>query len=165
MAFDWKSIVKTIAPALGTALGGPMAGIATKFIADKFLGNPEATEKEIAEAVFSATPDQLLKLKELDNSFNLEMKRLDVDVYNIDYLDRDSARKRQMAVKDNTPAILAYLSLSFLAAVTFVFSSNGWQEGEINIWFNIFTLSMIAFTYYFGSSNKNKIDPHIQTRK
>jgi len=34
--FDWKKVVSTVAPVLGTALGGPLAGAATKFIADKF---------------------------------------------------------------------------------------------------------------------------------
>lgn len=154
--FDWKSLVKTVAPVLGTALGGPMAGAATKFIADKFLGNPDASEKEIADALMSSSPEQLIKLKELDNTFAIEMKRLDVDVYRIDAEDRHSARNRQILTKDNTPTILAYLSLLLFAGVTYIFHLDNWTEIEKYIWFNMLQLETIVFTYFYGSSNKEK---------
>ncbi|GLS27588.1 hypothetical protein [Marinibactrum halimedae] len=89
----WKEIVRKIAPTIGTALGGPMAGTATKFIADKLLGNPNANDSEIEEAILTASPDQLAKLKELDHQFKLDMKKLDIDLYELEYKDRDSARK------------------------------------------------------------------------
>jgi len=90
---SWKSIVGKIAPILGTALGGPMAGTAVKFIADNLLGNPEATVEEIEAGILSASPEQLTKLKELDIQFKLAMKNLEIDVYELEYKDRDSARK------------------------------------------------------------------------
>lgn len=90
---NWKQIISSVAPALGTALGGPLAGIATKYIADKLLGNEQATEQEIAEAILGATPEQLAKLKQLDNQFQLEMKQLEIDIYALSVQDRDSARK------------------------------------------------------------------------
>jgi hypothetical protein len=154
---DWKSIVKTIAPVLGTALGGPMAGAATKFIADKFLGNPNASEDEIANAIASSSPDQLLKLKELDNDFTLEMKRLDVDVYKLELQDKDSARKREMEVKDWTPAILAYsLSMGFFLIVWKLLSDGSISESDQIILTTISNLFLLALSYYFGSSSKDK---------
>jgi membrane-bound ClpP family serine protease len=90
---SWKDIVRSIAPTLGTALGGPMAGAATKFIADKMLGKEEASQEEIQEAIISASPEQLVKLREIDNQFKLQMKNLQIDVYELEYKDRDSARK------------------------------------------------------------------------
>jgi hypothetical protein len=157
MSFDWKQLVKTVAPVLGTALGGPMAGAATKFIADKFLGNPNASEQEIAAQLSTASPDQLLKLKELDNDFVLQMKQLDVDVYQIDADDRDSARKREMAIKDWTPAILAYaLTVGFFAITWKLLSDGSVSESDQIILTTISNLFLIALTYYFGSSNKDK---------
>lgn len=154
---DWKSIVKTVAPVLGTALGGPMAGAATKFIADKFLGNPDASEEEIAQALSTASPEQLIKLKELDNTFALEMKRLEVDVYRLELQDKDSARKREMEVKDWTPAILAYaLSVGFFSVVWKLMSDGAVTEADQIILTTISNLFLIALTYYFGSSNKDK---------
>jgi hypothetical protein len=154
---DWKSIVKTVAPVLGTALGGPMAGAATKFIADKFLGNPDASEQEIAQALSNSSPEQLIKLKEIDNTFALEMKRLDVDVYRLELQDKDSARKREMEVKDWTPAILAYgLSIGFFFVVWKLMSDGAVTEADQIILTTISNLFLIALTYYFGSSNKDK---------
>jgi hypothetical protein len=42
---SWKDIIRSIAPTIGTALGGPLAGTATKFIADKMLGKADATQE------------------------------------------------------------------------------------------------------------------------
>lgn len=48
--FDWKAIVKTVAPALGTALGGPLAGTAVKVLSEALLGHSDGKEEEIARA-------------------------------------------------------------------------------------------------------------------
>lgn len=90
---SWKEIVRSVAPTIGTALGGPMAGMATKFIAEKMLGNKDAVEQEIQEFVLNASPEELVKLKELEQQFILDMKQLDIDVYELEVKDRDSARK------------------------------------------------------------------------
>ncbi len=90
---SWKEIVRSIAPTLGTALGGPMAGAATKFIADKLVGKAEASAQEIEQVILGASPEQLAKLKEIDNQFKLDMKNLEIDVYELEYKDRHSARQ------------------------------------------------------------------------
>jgi hypothetical protein len=41
---NWKSIVKSIAPVLGTALGGPIAGGAIKMLSSALLGNENERE-------------------------------------------------------------------------------------------------------------------------
>lgn len=89
----WKDIIRHVAPTLGTALGGPMAGVATKFIAEKILGKKSASQEEVQAFVLNASPEQLVKLKELEQQFILEMKQLDIDVYALEVKDRDSARK------------------------------------------------------------------------
>lgn len=94
MDIDWKSIVRGVAPTLGAALGGPMAGIAVKFIADSVLGLPEgATQMDVSDAILSSTPDMLLKLKQSDRDFDVQMRQLDVDVFSMEVKDKDSARK------------------------------------------------------------------------
>ena len=90
---SWKEIVRNVAPTIGTALGGPMAGAATKFIADEYIGKSEATDSEIEQAILTASPEQLTKLKDIDAKFKLDMKKLDIDIYELEYKDRDSARK------------------------------------------------------------------------
>lgn len=78
---DWKSIVKSVAPVLGTALGGPLAGTAIKVLGEAVLGDGEATENQVQEALLKGlNPDALVKLKEADQSFAVRMKELDIDV-------------------------------------------------------------------------------------
>lgn len=114
MSFDWKQIVKSVAPILGTALGGPAAGAATKFLADKFLGNPNAGEQDLSQAILSATPDQLIKIKELDNDFALEMRGYDSDDYQTEVDDRKDARNKVLeelrnGYRDYTPTIITII--------------------------------------------------------
>lgn len=117
---DWRSIVGTVAPTIATALGGPMAGAAVKFLGSQFLGDESATEEQIANFVKSASPDTLLQLKQADNEFALQMEKLGVDVFKIEADDKKNARSEHKA--SNMPAILS-IALTFLVAgiVTLLF--------------------------------------------
>lgn len=109
---DWKSLLGTVAPWIGTALGGPLGGMAATAIAEVF-GLSEKTEDAIRQALSGATPEQMLALKQADQQFAMRMQELGFQ--NVQALekiaadDRDSARKREAAVLDYTPRILAYL--------------------------------------------------------
>lgn len=61
---DW---LKTLAPTVATLLGGPLAGLAVKFLADK-LGAPAATVDAVTDAMqgLSMTPEGRVKLAEID---------------------------------------------------------------------------------------------------
>jgi len=66
------NMLKGAAPALATAVAGPMGGMAVKAIADK-LGVP-ASVSEVTKAL-EANPDLALKLKEIDTrAFEAETK-------------------------------------------------------------------------------------------
>ena len=90
--FNWRTLVGTVAPALGTALGGPLIGMAVSAIGKAVLGKDDATHDEIEAAMANATPEMLLKLKQADQAFALEMKKLDVDIYALETKDVQSAR-------------------------------------------------------------------------
>lgn len=76
---DWKKIVGTVAPTLATALGGPLAGTATKMLLDKFSINAsENAESELEAKILGATPEDLAKIKAVESNFKLEMKRLNI---------------------------------------------------------------------------------------
>lgn len=107
-AFDWKAIVSTVAPILGTAIGGPLGGMAVKAIGDA-LGLSNATEDTISTALSGAKPEDLLKLKVADQQFAKDMKALDVDLERISAGDRDSARSMQKETRSRTPHILAII--------------------------------------------------------
>ena len=106
---DWTKIIATVAPWIGTALGGPLGGMAVTAAANA-LGLGEKTTDAIKAAITGATPEQLLALKEADQNFELQMRSLGFqnvkDMEAIAAADRDSARKMQMENKSNMPAII-----------------------------------------------------------
>jgi hypothetical protein len=125
---DWKSVVAKAAPVLGAALGGPMGGIAVASIADA-LGLSDKTEAAITVALAGTTSEQMLALKNADQEFKLKMQEgayADAkDTRTVEANDRDSARKREMVVKDNTPRNLAYIITAgyFLLVAALMFGS------------------------------------------
>lgn len=109
MKFDWKAVVATVAPHLATALGGPLAGLATKTIVEA-MGLPEgSTEAEVETAVKNATPEQLLALKESNNRFKIKMQELAVNLEEIRYKNVQGARDMMLKSRAKTPAILSWV--------------------------------------------------------
>jgi hypothetical protein len=158
---DWKSIVKSVAPILGTALGGPLAGTAIKVLAEGLLGNPNASEQDVAAAVLSASPDQLLKLREIDATFKVKMRELEIDVYRIEVDDRKSAR--DLAKVDMRPQI----ALSVLYTVGYFVMLWAFMTGEVevaaqfktefNIILGVMTAAQVKIMdFWFGSSAGSK---------
>jgi uncharacterized membrane protein YeaQ/YmgE (transglycosylase-associated protein family) len=122
MNFDWKALVRTVAPVIGTALGGPLGNLAAQTLSNVLLGTPDGTEEQISTALASATPDQLLALKKADQEFAVRLRELDVDLERIAAGDRDSARKREASVGDKlTPRVLSIVVVGgFLGMVAAV---------------------------------------------
>jgi membrane-bound ClpP family serine protease len=159
---SWKDIVRSIAPTLGTALGGPMAGAATKFIADKMLGKEDASQEEIQEAIISASPEQLVKLREIDNQFKLQMRNLQIDVYELEYKDRDSARKLFEVNILPQITLSALFVLGYFGVLYFLMNSGIDETSMINN--PVFTTILGVLTaaipqilgFWFGSSLGSK---------
>lgn len=108
MSFDWRGLVKTVAPTLATALGGPLAGMAVKHIGDA-IGLDQATQETVSAALQGASPETLQKLKQADQDFALKMKALDIDLAKIDADNTASARAMLIQTRARTPAILSWI--------------------------------------------------------
>jgi hypothetical protein len=157
---DWKGLVGSIAPTFATALGGPMAGMAVKALSGALLGREDGTEADIGLAMTSATPSDILKVKEADNAFKLEMERIGVDLEQIAANDRANARSREIATKDSAPKILAtvivvgfFATLYTIAFVTIPESA----VQPVSILLGALTAMLTQVgNYYFGSSAGSK---------
>lgn len=110
--FDWKALLKTVAPTAATLLRGPLAGLAVKAIGDA-IGVPDATQEKIEQAFQSGqmSGDQLAALKLAEQNLKLELKKLDIDLENIYAKDRQSARDLQAETKSPVPAILTVVTV------------------------------------------------------
>jgi hypothetical protein len=109
MDFNWKALLGSVAPTIATALGGPLAGIGTKALIGALGLADGAGESEIAAAMASATPDQLLALKKADQDFAVRMKELDIDLEKVNAGDRADARNLQIQTRSYVPAALAII--------------------------------------------------------
>ena len=109
---DWKSIVSTVAPWIGTALGGPLGGLAVSAIADA-LKLSENTTEAIKTAVSGASPEQMLALKKADQEFALRMQELGfkqiADLEALAAADRKDARDMQKTARSPIPALLSVM--------------------------------------------------------
>ena len=156
---DWKNIIASVAPTLATALGGPLAGMAVKAISGAVLGHENGTEKELQAVLAGATPDDLLKLKNADQEFELKMAELGVNLEKIAADDRNSARDLQKSTKSKIVPVLAGLTVAgFFGVVFWALSLNitlestllGFVLGQVS------TKAEQVYNYYFGSSAGSK---------
>lgn len=149
--------LKEIVPGIATALGGPLAGVAASFIADK-LGVSEKTVEAVTEAIQGnkLTPDQLTSLKTAEIEFQKFLKQNAIDLEAIHAGDRDSARKRETAVKDWVPGVLAVgITLGFFGILAWLMSYGVPTSGGDALLVMLGALGSgfgSVLAYYFGSS-------------
>lgn len=166
------NLVRTVAPSIASAVGGPLAGMATKAISEALLGKPDGTEAELLQAAERATPEQLLALKKAENDFAIQMRELDIDLERIANDDRNSARNREVKTKDWTPRILAALiTLGYFGALFYMLSNglpqHGGSEAMLVMLGTLGTAWGGVVAYYFGSSagSREKNDTITQMMK
>lgn len=163
---DWKNVVGKVAPMLGAALTGPLGGAAIGMIADA-LGLNEKSEDAIKSALSGTTPEQLLALKKADQDFAARMEELGLkrdelsfanekDQLQIAATDRDSARKREMAVGDKTARNLAYaITVGFFAVLLALMFGQVDSSSKDVLLIMLGTLGAAwtgVISYYFGST-------------
>ena len=151
-----KNIVGAVAPTLGTALGGPMGGMAANMISE-VLGVPN-TPKAIEKAIADATPEQMLELKKGENAFEVQMKELEVDVFALETADKQDARGKFS--KDWTARIMGIAVVGgFMGYIFLVTLQPPEQNSEalINLVLGYLGgLASAVISFYFGASNTSK---------
>ena len=146
----FKNIIGAVAPTLGSAIGGPMGGMAANMIAD-VLGVPN-DQKSIETAIQNATPEQL---KKAEQAFEVQMKELDVDVFELEVADKQNARS--MFSKDWTARIIGIATIAgFLGYIFLVTLQPPEQNSEALINLVLGYLGGLAsaiISFYFGASH------------
>lgn len=128
---DWKAVVSTVAPWIGTALGGPLGGAAVGAVADA-LGLSDKTEASIKAALSGVTAEQMLAIKNADQAFSVKMQEL--GYANIEALasiaakDRQDARAMMVATRSFMPALL-----SVIIVIWFLGILTGMMTGTLKV--------------------------------
>ena len=102
-----KGVIGAVAPTLGSALAGPLGGTAAQAIS-AVLGCKNDV-KSISTAMQTATPEQLVAIKEAELEFEAKMAQMEVDVFALETADVQDARKAHKG--DWTPRIFGLFSL------------------------------------------------------
>jgi hypothetical protein len=143
-------------PTIATALGGPLAGAAAGFVADK-LGLSEKTIDAVKTAISGATPEQLVQMKQIDAELQKFFAGLDIDLEKIAAADRDSAREREAKTGDSaTPRWLAFLiTFGFFGVLGWLLVAGKPEEGGDALLVMLGSLGgawSACVAYYFGST-------------
>lgn len=124
----FTDILKSVAPTIATAVGGPLAGAAVSFLSSKLGIDPAVVEQTVA----GMGPADLVKLKELDYQFQRDMAQIGIQL-NLAQIDvnKTEAASTNWFVAGWRPAVgwvcvsaLAYVAVTeplarFVAAVAF----------------------------------------------
>ena len=156
MDFDILGIVRSVAPMLATALGGPLAGAGVSALSNALVGKPDGTEDELASLLKTASPETLVKIKDAEAKFKVTMRELDIKEDDLHAKDRNSARAREMELRDWAPSMIALAC--FVGFFGILGSMMLWEMPErsvqpINIMLGVLGGIISSITaYYFGSS-------------
>jgi hypothetical protein len=165
MMNELLSLLKGFAPALATAVAGPLGGAAVSAIANKFgvADSVEAVAKAIA-----GDPEAALKLAEIDlKQFELENE------------DRASAREMQIAALQQESwfaknflyiftSLWSAFAMVYFAFVTFgTVAESGVRMADTILGVLIGTVLTGFFNFFFGSSkgSKDKTDALVRAAK
>jgi hypothetical protein len=170
--FDWKAALKVIAPTVAGLVAapvgfGPLANAGMRAILDAAFPDedhsklaPPEVEEKLASALASGqlTPEQMAAMKQADYAFQQRIAELKLEEMKVDAADRDSARKREMTVKDRIPAILAGVtSVGFFVTLGFLFfvvpPDNNSEIIYLLVGQGIVATYLMIYNYYFGSSS------------
>lgn len=134
--FDWKTLVRTVAPSIASVFGTPLAGMGVTALLNVLLPPdaarpaPGDAEDVIKQALLGANPDLMMKVKQAEQQFLLDMKRLDIDLEKtLDQLDvQDRSNARDLKVNwlktdkwDYEPVLAALVLVAFGYAEFWVF--------------------------------------------
>jgi hypothetical protein len=143
------------------SFGGPLGTLAADAVGKAIGANKlDPSEDSIASAVAGATPEQLTALKQAE--LDLQAKLAEMGFKDAEELaqiaagDRDSARAREVALRDRIPAILAItITVGFfgMLAVVMHYGVQPQSEKLVDIMLGSLGAAWLSVvTYYFGSS-------------
>lgn len=161
MDFDWKSIVRTVAPFIGGSLGGPVGAAAASAISKALLGKDSATDDELEEAIRNATPEQLAKLRKIDNEFKIKMAELGLKEKELHVDDRQDARKLFSINIWPQMVLSALYTVGYFTILILMVTGKVQIQPEMQATFNIIlgvltgAIPMIL-QFWFGSSTGSK---------
>ena len=144
--------LKTIAPTVATALGGPLAGMAVSAVAKAIGCSPDEVQDVISSGKLTAEQVASIQLAELElkkqaQSMNLDFAKLIAE-------DKKSARDMQIATKSWIPALLAvFVTIGFFGILLGLMTEHFKTSDALMLMLgSLATAWTGVMAFYFGSS-------------
>jgi hypothetical protein len=154
---DW---LKTIAPTIATALGGPLAGLAIEAVSKAIGIDPKDVQSTISEGKLSA--DQIMLIKQAEVQMAARAQEMGLDFAKLSNEDRKSARDMQVATKSWIPAILAVsITIGFFGILIGMMTETFKTSDALMLMLGSLATAWTGIVaFYFGSSasSQNKDD-------
>jgi len=146
---DW---LKTIAPTIATALGGPLAGLAVDAISKAVGIDPKDVQATIDQGKLSA--DQIMLLKQAEVQMAARAQEMGLDFAKLSNDDRKSARDMQVATKSWIPSALSIgVTLGFFGILFGLMYGKIEHAPQIDIMLGSLATAWTGIiAFYFGSS-------------
>ncbi|CAB4146716.1 hypothetical protein UFOVP499_8 [uncultured Caudovirales phage] len=149
---DW---LKTIAPTIATALGGPLAGLAIEAVSKAIGIDPKDVQATIDSGKLSA--DQIMLLKQAEIAMAARAQEMGLDFAKLNVEDRKSAREMQVTTHSHIPPTLAILIVLAWATVQGFLLTNvidpSMRELIARVLGTLDGALMLVLSFYFGSSS------------
>jgi hypothetical protein len=143
------SILTDLLPTLATALGGPLAGVATKWVADK-IGASDSTVTAVTDALQGIDPSERIKLEQEFNRWLVDQQNM---IYMKEIEDKQSARVRDSEFyKNNTRNYRADFLVGICLLIVFWLTYLVWTSPNISEFLKgIVTLLLGRFLGYLDN--------------
>lgn len=167
---DWLSTIKTVAPTVAAALGGPMAGEAVAALIGIVGGEGQ---EDVRKAIESGrlTAEQISQLRQLELQFQENERERGFKYAELAFKDRDSARQANVA--GGTQKALFGLSVVLLVLclgteVTVLVKGLPQGTSELVVGRVLGLLDAIAMTvlaYWYGTSSSSAVKTEIMSSR
>lgn len=166
MDFTW---LKTLAPTVATALGGPLAGIAVKAIGSAFgMSEPtmESVEKVLKQGMLA--PEDLMRLQAAEFELQKIEKEQKFKFAELEAADRRSARDMQIQTRSPVPALLSIgVTMGYFGILGTMLAGMVKPEDSQALLLMLGSLSTawgMVMSFWFGTTRSSEVKTDIIAR-
>jgi plasmid maintenance system antidote protein VapI len=152
MDLSW---IKTVAPMIGTALGGPLGGMAVGMLAEK-LGVQEKTINAVTNAISETklTPEQVSSIRQAEIEFQKFLGQNKIDLERINMENTKSAREMHVAKQSYTPQVMSLvITVGFFGVLYYMLTMEAKPTEALLIMLgSLGTAWAAVVNFWFGST-------------
>ena len=151
-------LLKSLAPTIASAAGGPMAGMPVKMAAKK-LGLPDTATANEIEDLIERDRDKAVMVREADKEFKDYIREMEIDLESFKTEVEDRKDARENFATDWTPKVFSVLTLLLYGAFVMIVTLMPHDQNDETIISLVLgqlsgILGTAAAFFYGGSSGK-----------